>query len=246
MSPDRRDLVYVTQVAPYATMLAGAHGVLRQSVDGWSQIADVYGLRLRHVADVRDLEPGALAQARAVVLFTIGETPWSASQRAELLEGVRSDRMALCAIHSALDACASWDAYGPLVGARFDGHPWTQTVDLEITVPTHPSVAHLVAGNGAAAPWQWHDEVYQFRELRRDATVLLRVPLDQLNLDAPGTIVRDWGFPVSWCHHEGSGRVFASALGHFPTAWESNAFLHHLAGGLAWTLDRDPWGAPSH
>jgi uncharacterized protein len=258
MTDERDDLgilLYVTQVAPYPTMLAGAHGVLHQSIDAWAQIAGVSGLRLRHVADVRDLEPGAISRARVVVLFTIGETPWSADQRTELAGGVRSGRLALCAIHAALDACSGWDDYGTLVGARFDGHPWTLTVDLEITDATHPSVRHLVpagtagaagaAGRAGPPVWRWHDEVYQFRDLRPDARVLLRVPLDRLDLDAPGTRVRPWGFPLAWCHEEGRGRVFVSALGHFPGAWESNDFLHHLAGGLAWTIGREPWGSPT-
>ena len=31
--------------------------------------------------------------------------------------------------------------------------------------------------------------------------------------------------------------MFTTALGHFPTAWESNAYLAHVAGGLPWALD---------
>jgi hypothetical protein len=30
--------------------------------------------------------------------------------------------------------------------------------------------------------------------------------------------------------------VFSTSLGHFPGAWESPAYLRHLAGGLAWSL----------
>jgi type 1 glutamine amidotransferase len=40
----------------------------------------------------------------------------------------------------------------------------------------------------------------------------------------------------SWCFTEGEGRVFSTSLGHFPSAWESPAYLQHLAGGLAWAL----------
>jgi hypothetical protein len=51
----------------------------------------------------------------------------------------------------------------------------------------------------------WHDEVYQFRDLRPDARVLLRVPDDQLDLDAPGARVRPFGYPLAWCFEEGAG-----------------------------------------
>ena len=33
---------------------------------------------------------------------------------------------------------------------------------------------------------------------------------------------------------EAQRRTFYTALGHFPGAWETPAYLRHLAGGLAW------------
>jgi uncharacterized protein len=117
-----------------------------------------------------------------------------------------------------------------LVGARFDGHPWTQSFTAEVLHPEHPACAHL----GDA--WPWHDEVYQFRDLRPDARVLLHVPTNQLDLDAPGARRPPFGFPLAWCFEERAGRVFSTSLGHFPAAWESPAYLRHVHGGLAWTL----------
>ena len=32
-------------------------------------------------------------------------------------------------------------------------------------------------------------------------------------------------------------REFRTTLGHFPGAWETPAYLRHLAGGLAWLED---------
>ena len=119
-------------------------------------------------------------EARALALFTIGETPWKAAQRAVIMERVRTGSLAVVAIHSATDSCYGWDDYGALVGARFDGHPWTQSFTADVLDVTHPACAHLGAG------WAWHDEVYQFRDLRPDARVLLRVHDDELDLDAPG------------------------------------------------------------
>jgi type 1 glutamine amidotransferase len=223
-------LLVVTQVAPYLDGPAGVHGVLGQAATGVSQVAEVCGVRARHVTDVREVEPEAIATARALALFTIGETPWSAEQRTVMLDGVRAGRLALLAIHSATDACYAWDEYGSLVGARFDGHPWTQEIELSVVEPEHPATVHL------GATWRWRDEVYQFRDLRPDARVLLRVPDTQLDLDAPGARRPDFGFPLSWCFAEGQGRVFSTSLGHFPAAWESPPFLRHLTGGLAWAL----------
>ena len=235
----RNDLLFITQVSPYsptapyhaAMGLAGAHGVLPQAWLAFRQIAEVVGLRPRLVEDVRDVDADPGVDARAVVLFTIGETPWSVEQRAELLDGVRGGRTALVVVHSGLDACLEWPEYGPLVGARFNGHPLTGELSMQVTDHDHPATAHL------DADWPWTDELYTFRDLRPDARVLIRVPHERLDFGDRQVTVPDFGFPLSWCHTERAGRVFTTALGHFPTAWESNAYLAHVAGGLQWALD---------
>jgi type 1 glutamine amidotransferase len=224
------ELLFVTQVAPYRDGPAGVHGVLDQAEIGVGQIAELNGLRARRVDDVRTLDAAALRDARALALFTIGETPWDGAQRTSILDGLRRGALAVVAIHSATDSCYGWPEYGEIVGARFDGHPWTQSFSAVVTDPTHPACAHL------GDRWDWHDEVYQFRDLRPDAHILLRVPDAQLDLDTPGARRPSFGYPVAWCFREGAGRVFSTALGHFPGAWESPAYLRHLAGGLAWAL----------
>ena len=223
-------LVFVTQVAPYQDGPAGVHGVLDQAAVGVAQVAELNGLRARRVDDVRELDDRDLASARALALFTIGETPWSTTQRSTLLERLRANALSVVAIHSATDSCYGWNDFGRVVGARFDGHPWTMTVALEVVEPGHPAIRHL------GSEWVWHDEVYQFRDLRPDARVLLRVRDGQLDFTAPGAKEPPHGFPLSWCFTEGAGRVFSTSLGHFPGAWESPAYLQHLAGGLAWAL----------
>lgn len=228
-------LLYVTQVAPYDDGPAGVHGVLDQSATALAQLADAAGLDFRRVPDVRTLEGSALS-SRVVALFTIGETPWSIEQRAALLGAVRSGGTSILAIHSATDSCYGWDDYRLLVGARFDGHPWTQPCTLDVIETDHPAVAHL------GPTWEWHDEVYQFRELRPDARVLLAARPAQLvgsepDIDASRRVGEGAGFayPLAWYFTEGAGRVFSTSLGHFPHAWESPAYLRHLAGGLAWS-----------
>ena len=156
------------------------------------------------------------------------------SQRVSPSRSVRislSKRAVLPAKCAATDSCHGWDDYRLLVGARFDGHPWTQEVTLEVLEPKHPATNHL-----DPAGWRWHDEVYQFRDLRPDARVLLRVRDGELDASAPGAKQPEFGFPLSWCFTEGAGRVFSTTLGHFPGAWESPVYLRHVAGGLAWAL----------
>ena len=223
-------LLFVTQVAPYADGPAGVHGVLDQAAVGVSQVGELSGLLPKRVEDVRNLDASELRDARALALFTIGETPWSAEQRRAILDAVRAGTMSVLSIHSATDSCYGWDEYGALVGARFDGHPWTQTFTADVLDSSHPACAHL----GAA--WKWHDEVYQLRDLRPDAQVLLRVRDGELDLGAPGARPPTFGYPLAWCFREGKGRVVSTSLGHVPGAWETPAYLRHLAGGLEWAL----------
>jgi len=223
-------LLFVTQVAPYADGPAGVHGVLDQAAVAAAQIAELHGLRSQRIDDVRQLPASDLQSARALALFTIGETPWSAEQRATILAGIREGRLGVMSIHSATDACYAWDEYGDLVGARFDGHPWTQTFVADVLDSTHPACSHL------GAEWTWHDEVYQFRDLRTDAHVLLRVRDGELDLSVAGARPPSFGYPLAWCFAEGRGRVFSTSLGHFPGAWESPPYLRHLSGGLTWAL----------
>ena len=174
-------LLFVTQVAPYADGPAGVHGVLDQAAVGVAQVAELHGLDARSASTTcARSTPPTSRDARALALFTIGETPWSAEQRATILERVRAGRLSMLSIHSATDSCYGWDDYGALVGARFDGHPWTQTFAADVLDASHPACAHL------GAEWTWHDEVYQFRDLRPDAQVLLRVRDGELDLTAPG------------------------------------------------------------
>jgi type 1 glutamine amidotransferase len=103
-------------------------------------------------------------------------------------------------------------------------------VELTVTDRSHPATAHL------GEQWRWHDEVYQFRDLRPDARVLLEVPAGRLDLDAPGARPPAFGYPLAWTVADGPARTFTTALGHFPGAWESPAYLRHLEGGLRWAL----------
>lgn len=225
------NLFVVTQVAPYRDGPAGVHAVLPQAATALSEIGALAGLSPRVITDVAGLDAGELAGGGVVALFTIGETPWSADQRRALSDGVRSGRLGLLGVHAATDACAAWDDYGRLLGGRFDGHPWTQPFTVAVTGDAHPATAHLGTSFG------WHDEVYLFRDLRPDASVLLELAPGQLDMSVPGARTPPCGFPLAWCFTEGEGRVFYTALGHFPAAWENPTYLRHLAGGLEWVLE---------
>ncbi len=220
----------VTSVAPYVDGPAGVHGVLPQAATALSELAGLSGLEARAVTDVSQLPSTLGSKPGLLALFTIGETPFSAAQRAQIEEGWRAGRLGILGVHSATDSSHSWEAFGQLLGARFDGHPWTQEFEIDVVDPTHPSTVHL------GAHWAWRDEVYLFKDVRPDAQILLRLADGQVDLSAPGGRVPPAGFPLAWCIDGGVSRTFYTALGHFPLAWETPAYLRHLAGGVEWLL----------
>jgi type 1 glutamine amidotransferase len=221
-------MLIVTQVAPYVDGPAGVHGTLAQAKTALSELADMAGLSPTVVTDVRDVSPRQLSTAGVLALFTIGETPWSADQKEAIYTGWGKGQLRLLGVHSASDASHTWPEHGTMLGARFDGHPWTQDFTVDVVDPVHPATAHV------GDQWDWHDEVYLFCDLRPDAHVLLRLAENQVDLSAPEGRVPDCGFPLAWCIEDGAARSFYTALGHFPLAWELPVYLRHLAGGLAW------------
>ena len=224
-------MLIITQVAPYVDGPAGVHGVLGQAEIAFSELASLHGLDPIAVTDVRQLTSEQLSKATVISLFTIGETPFAEEQKTALVRSWGEGRTKLLGIHSATDACYGWDEYGELMGGRFDGHPWTQEFEIDISSPDHPATRHL------PSPWRWNDEVYRFRSLVSGAQVLLQVAEGQLVLDGVPQGTRVNPLPLAWCRSRGPAKTFYSALGHFPSAWETPAYLRHLDGGLAWLLD---------
>jgi uncharacterized protein len=229
-------LLYITEVAPYGPgRPAGVHRVLPQAATALAQLADMAGLAFSHADDVRQLGAQTIARTRVLALFTIGETRWSQVQRDAILDRVRAGEMSVLGIHSATDSSHEWPEFRDLIGARFDGHPWTQELTINVVDSDHP------ATRGLPARWHLPDEIYLFRDLREDARVLLALDPAELDMSLPGARIPEIGFPLAWCLHEGAGRVFYTALGHFPEAFENIDYLGHLSGALQWLMgDAEP------
>lgn len=226
-------LYVLTQVAPYFDGPAGVHAVRPQASEALGELAAMSGLSAVVLDDVSELTPDQIDTGGVLALFTIGETPWSPAQQQAVTSAWRAGRLGVLGMHSTTDASHGWDEFGTVLGGRFAGHPWTQSFAIEVVDHDHPATAHL------GATWAWHDEVYLFSDLRPDARVLLRVadPEGQLDMSVPEARTPECGFPLAWCHTEGAGRTFYTALGHFALAWETPDFLRHLLGGLQWLLD---------
>jgi uncharacterized protein len=232
------DLLFVSDVSPYRTAgqppaPAGTHQSIAAAANAVAAIAESRGLGFRHGEGPAAASISELERARMLVLFTIGETPWTAEQRLVIEERTASGALGLVGLHSATDSAYGWPAFGQLVGARFDGHPVTGDISITVAHPDHPATTHL------SSPWLFKDELYIFRSLVPDARVLLAVELG--SRPPAGAVAGDWPdphvLPLAWSIERGSTRTFYTALGHFSAAYEDPSFLRHLAGGIEWVLD---------
>jgi type 1 glutamine amidotransferase len=229
------ELLFITDVAPYPAaanvQIANlSHGSIGQAVVAVEQIANSCELGFRHFARSSDVELEEIVRASVLILFTIGETPWNEQQRRLIEHRVGNGELGLVGLHSATDSAYDWQAFGDLIGARFDGHPATGDLTITVVDRQHPSTAHL------RSPWRFKDELYVFRNLVQDARVLLAIELGSV---PPGERApRDWhgprALPLAWSIERGATRTFYTALGHFAAAYEDEAFLKHLRGGIEW------------
>ena len=128
-------LLFVTQVAPYRDGPPACTACSTRPRSASRRSPRCTACAARRVDDVRDvsvdtISPGPRARAVHDRRDAVECRPASA-----ILERVRAGTLAVCAIHSATDSCYGWDEYGELVGARFDGHPWTQTFVADVRRP---------------------------------------------------------------------------------------------------------------
>src|SRR5262249_46096567 len=77
--------------------------------------------------------------------------------------------------HCATDTFYKWKAYGEMVGAYFDGHPWHEKIRVLVEDTKHPATKHL------GKTFEITDEIYQFKAPydRKDLRVLMRMDMSR-------------------------------------------------------------------
>jgi hypothetical protein len=175
----------------------------------------------------------------AAVLFytTSGEKDQdllTEAQRNALMERIRGG-MGFIGVHSATDTFYNWPEYGEMVGAYFDGHPWTADsppVTIKIEDPIHPATTPL------GSSWFLQEEIYQFKAPydRKKLHMLMSLDTRAIDTSLPGVNRPDGDFAVAWSKYHGQGRVFYTSLGHREDVWRNELFKQHLLGGIRWTL----------
>jgi len=174
------------------------------------------------------IAPESLGVYDALLFMTTGELPMDDRQKQSLIGFVKAGG-AFIGVHNATDTFYKFPEYGEMLGGYFQGHPWTQEIRAVVEDRNHPSTRHL------QERFQVKEEVYTFKEWRRDRTHVL-ISLDNTSVDLSKGTREDQDYALAWCHGYGEGRVFYTGFGHFPQLWREEWFQKHLLGGVQWAM----------
>ncbi len=185
-----------------------------------------------------------LAQYDAIFLFNAGGNEpaplWNQEQRDAIRTFVNNGG-GIAANHLATDMGAGqvswgwWDGVGnSALGTTMPGHPPSpQTATMFVSDRNHPSTKDL------PEEFDHSDEHYHFsRSVRGTHHVL--ITLDETDIDYPAGSGLPMGHdhPVSWCRLYDGGRIWATAMGHYPENYTENGgdnfLIKHLVGGVRW------------
>jgi hypothetical protein len=168
----------------------------------------------------------------AVWLMTTGDVLGPAQQEA-FRRFMRSGK-GFVGVHSATITENDWPWFVGLIGAKFTGHPPTQSGRLVIEDRKHPAVPDSIP-----SPWVSVDEWYSFdRNPRNTTRVLISIDESSYAVDDnqwfPGVKQRMGDHPMVWCQDYEGGRVFQTALGHTVESYSDPLFIAHLEGAIRW------------
>ncbi len=178
-----------------------------------------------------------------VVLFFTTGNPLNEQEVKDLVAWVKAGG-AVAGTHCGSDTLypskeRPWNlGYGELIGAYFDGHPWTQKIKIKVEDPEHAAGKSFKNGD------EINDEIYQFKTepySRNKLHIIMSV--DNSSIDVAKGRRKDNDYAISWCQEVEKGRTFYTSLGHRKEVWSDPRFQDHLLGGLNWTVRRAPGSA---
>ena len=142
----------------------------------------------------------------------------------------------LVGIHAATDACKKSRPYAEKICAKFNGHPRTKKMQVNVVIED-PKHAINLPVFGGMSDFTIREEIYEFgNEIfsRKRSRVLLR--LDPTRSDQPSpkhpTKRVDNDYAISWVHAYGKGRVFYSSLGDNLHIFTNGLILKHYLAGI--------------
>jgi len=177
--------------------------------------------------------PAQLSRFSVVVLDSASGDLFTPSQRAAFVEYLKRGG-GLVAIHAAGgDKGQPWTYYvDSVIGARFIGHPngadQFQRATINVTEPDDPLMA------GIPGTWTWTDELYSFDRVPSGNDARILATLDERSYRMPPELAMGAVHPIIWTRGLGSGRIFFSALGHKPEAYDDPVYRRLLTNAIRW------------
>jgi len=186
--------------------------------------ANGWGVTTTHIC--QNISAERLANVDVLIFATTGSLPFDANQKKALIDFVKNGK-GFFGIHNAADTGYDWPEYGELVGGYFNGHPWTQEVNVIVEDTNHPATRML------GKSFKVFDEIYTYKNWDRSKTHVL-MSLDNKSIDISKGNRPDNDYALGWCNSYGQGRAIYTALGHPDDLWSQEWFIKHITGCIKW------------
>jgi len=206
------------------------HSYLPDAEVALKEIGKREGWKVQTTANCDRINPKTMENLDVLIFATSGELPIDDEQKRLVIDFVRGGK-GFVGIHNATATGYAWPEYGEMIGGYFNGHPWTQEVNVIVEDTDHPATRML------GRSFKMYEEVYTHRNWDRSKThVLYRLDIDTVDLSKGSR--DDHDYALAWCHEFGEGRVIYTGLGHFDAQWHEPWFLNHITECVRWAAGR--------
>jgi len=209
------------------------HEAIAQGINAFVELGEKNGWSVTCTEDSTLFKKNYLKRFDVIVFLLTGGDILNKKQQRAFQHYIHSVG-GLVTVHTGTDTLQNWPWFSGLIGGIFTAHPPVQPAVLKIEDRHHPAVSFL-----PDSVWIWKDEWYSFNHNpRQDARVIISVDERTYNIEDDrwfkGVNMRMGDHPVVWCHENEGGRVFQTALGHSPDAYDNPLFRQHLTGAVLW------------
>lgn len=210
------------------------HESINEGVASMKLLAEKNFFNLQWHQDATPITDEYLQKFQVIILLNTTGDIFNDQEKQAIERFIRAGK-GYVGIHSASDTEFDWPWYTQLVGRMFHIHPVIQTAKLRLTKNTFPGLEGFTDGQ------LWTDEWYEFGpETVKGLQYILAVDEStyQPKVEWKARNLKGEGMgsfhPIAWYHEFDGGRAFYTALGHLPSDYSDEAFLHHVYAGIYW------------
>ncbi|HUG46290.1 MAG TPA: ThuA domain-containing protein [Sphingomicrobium sp.] len=223
---------------PQVLLFSHSTGYRHESIEPGAEAIKALGAREKltviHSEDPDVFSPDGLKNIDAIIFLSSStdskkpESEWFQGSRREALQAFVRRGGGVVGIHAASDSHYHWPWYQRLIGGHFARHPeGTPEGTVHVVEPDHRANKGLPESITRVDEWYYFDDY--------NPQMRLLVTLDPASIGEKDVNPN----PISWAHEFEGGRMFYTAMGHTTESYLEPDFLNHLAGGLAWVLNRE-------